>query len=176
MAASMLIPTFAAMGLLWAGVATSGALMVPEHAAMLSTRDDVDQPVAERGAPAPLSFWRRSRPSPSFARKLPGSIMWGMLSTETRTETRGYSATKPQLQNRLRRIEGQVRGIQSMVEDDRWCPDILQQIAAIQSALNKVALGLADGHVEHCMAESTDPARREEMSAELMQALGRLVR
>ena len=70
----------------------------------------------------------------------------------------------------------QVRGVQGMVEDDRWCPDILQQIAAIQSALNKVALGLADGHVQHCMAESTDPARREEMSAELMQALGRLVR
>ena len=100
-----------------------------------------------------------------------------MPSTKTRTpETRGYSATKPQLLNRLRRIEGQVRGVQGMVEDDRWCPDILQQIAAIQSALNKVALGLADGHVQHCMAESTDPARREEMSAELMQALGRLVR
>jgi DNA-binding FrmR family transcriptional regulator len=97
-------------------------------------------------------------------------------STENRSETRGYSATKPQLQNRLRRIEGQVRGVQSMVDADRWCPDILQQIAAIQAALNKVALGLADGHVQHCMAESDDPARREEMSAELMQALGRLVR
>jgi DNA-binding FrmR family transcriptional regulator len=99
-----------------------------------------------------------------------------MPPTETTTETRGYSATKPQLQNRLRRIEGQVRGVQGMVEDDRWCPDILQQIAAVQAALNKVALGLAEGHVQHCMAESNDPAKREAMSAELMQAVGRLVR
>jgi DNA-binding FrmR family transcriptional regulator len=98
-----------------------------------------------------------------------------MAPTDTAV-TRGYTTTKPHLQNRLRRIEGQVRGIQAMVEDDRWCPDILQQISAIQAALNKVALGLADGHVQHCMAQSTDPARREEMSAELMHALGRLVR
>jgi DNA-binding FrmR family transcriptional regulator len=90
--------------------------------------------------------------------------------------TRGYSATKDQLQNRLRRIEGQVRGIQTMVDEDRWCPDILQQIAAIQAALNKVALGLADGHVQHCMAQGVDEARRAEMTDELMEALGRIVR
>src|SRR5215210_2745512 len=90
--------------------------------------------------------------------------------------TRGYSASKAQLHNRLRRIEGQVRGLQGMVEDDRWCPDILQQIAAVQAALDKVALGLAEGHVEHCMAEgASDPERQREMTAELMQALGRLV-
>jgi DNA-binding FrmR family transcriptional regulator len=99
-----------------------------------------------------------------------------MSSTTAGTEARGYSATKDQLKNRLRRIEGQVRGVQTMVDEDRWCPDILQQVAAIQAALNKVALGLADGHVQHCMAQSTDPERREEMTAELMQALGRLVR
>jgi DNA-binding FrmR family transcriptional regulator len=99
-----------------------------------------------------------------------------MPTTATPAETRGYTATQKQLQNRLRRIEGQVRGVQTMVDDGRWCPDILQQIAAIQSALNKVALGLADGHVKHCMANSDDPKRRDEMSAELMQALGRLVR
>jgi DNA-binding FrmR family transcriptional regulator len=92
------------------------------------------------------------------------------------TPTRGYSATKDQLQNRLRRVEGQIRGIQGMVEEDRWCPDILQQIAAAQAALDKIALGLAEGHVQHCMAEGTDPERLEEMTAELMQALGRLVR
>ena len=89
---------------------------------------------------------------------------------------RGYSATKDQLQNRLRRIEGQVRGIQTMVDEDRWCPDILQQIGAIQAALDKVALGLADGHVKHCMAEGVDPERRAEMTDELMQALARIVR
>src|SRR5436189_6024884 len=90
--------------------------------------------------------------------------------------TRGYSQTKDQLQKRLRRIEGQVRGVQRMVEEDRWCPDILQQIAAVNAALDKVALGLASGHVQHCMAMSDDPARRQEMTEELMAALGRLVR
>jgi DNA-binding FrmR family transcriptional regulator len=63
-----------------------------------------------------------------------------------------------------------------MVEEDRWCPDILQQISAAQAALDKIALGLAEGHVEHCMAAGTDPEHRREMTAELMQALGRLVR
>lgn len=92
------------------------------------------------------------------------------------TETRGYTETKDQLLKRLRRIEGQVRGVQRMVEDDRWCPDILQQIAAINAALDKVALGLAAGHVQHCMARSDDPEGRAAMTDELMSALGRLVR
>jgi DNA-binding FrmR family transcriptional regulator len=97
--------------------------------------------------------------------------------TATATTQRGYSAEKDQLLNRLRRIEGQTRGLQTMVTEDRWCPDILQQIAAVTAALDKVALGLAEGHVKHCMmAGSDDPERREEMTAELMQALGRLVR
>ena len=99
-----------------------------------------------------------------------------MASSTTPAAERGYSATKEQLQNRLRRIEGQVRGIQTMVEDDRWCPEILQQIAAIQAALNKVALGVTHGHVEHCMAQGADDGSRAEMTAELMQALGRMVR
>ncbi len=95
----------------------------------------------------------------------------------TVTPERGYSAEKDQLLKRLRRIEGQTRGLQQMVTDDRWCPDILQQIAAVTAALDKVGLALAEGHVQHCMAAGTDdPARREEMTAELMRALGRLVR
>lgn len=69
-----------------------------------------------------------------------------------------------------------MRGVQNMVEEDRWCPDILQQIAAIDSALDKVALGLAAGHVRHCMAMSGDPKRRGEMTEELMSAIGRIVR
>jgi CsoR family transcriptional regulator, copper-sensing transcriptional repressor len=99
-----------------------------------------------------------------------------LMPANTSHDTRGYSATKDQLLKRLRRIEGQTRGLQGMVEDDRWCPDILQQIAAVTAALNKVALGLAEGHVEHCMAMGEDPKRRDEMMGELMQALGRLVR
>src|SRR3954453_2017943 len=89
--------------------------------------------------------------------------------------TRGYTENKDQLLKRLRRIEGQVRGVQRMVEDDRWCPDILQQIAAANAALDKVALGLASDHVQHCMAMSDDPKRRGQMTDELMTALGRLV-
>jgi DNA-binding FrmR family transcriptional regulator len=89
--------------------------------------------------------------------------------------TRGYSEDKDALLKRLRRIEGQTRGLQKMVEEGRWCPDILQQIAAVRAALDKVALGLANGHVQHCMAISDDPERREEMTDELMSALGRLV-
>ena len=93
----------------------------------------------------------------------------------TNTATRGYSEGKDELLKRLRRIEGQTRGLQKMVEEDRWCPDILQQIAAVRAALDKVALGLASGHVQHCMAMSDDPKRRDEMTDELMAAIGRLV-
>jgi CsoR family transcriptional regulator, copper-sensing transcriptional repressor len=92
------------------------------------------------------------------------------------TPTRGYTATKDQLQTRLRRIEGQVRGIEKMVDEDRYCIDVLTQISAIQAALDKVALGLLDGHVRHCVTEATQEGRSEEMSTELMAAVGRLMR
>jgi DNA-binding FrmR family transcriptional regulator len=98
------------------------------------------------------------------------------MATQTQNPTRGYSAEKDALLNRLRRIEGQTRGLQTMVEEDRWCPDILQQIAAVTAALDKVALGVAAGHVRHCMAIGEDHERRDEMTDELMHALGRLVR
>src|SRR5258707_14385565 len=101
--------------------------------------------------------------------------MWRMADIAEH-ETRGYSADKEALLKRLRRIEGQTRGLQTMVEEDRWCPDILQQIAAVNAALDKVALGLVAGHVQHCMAIGDDPERRDEMTQELMHALGRLVR
>ena len=61
-------------------------------------------------------------------------------------ESRGYTATKKQLQNRLARIEGQVRGVSKMVDEDRYCIDVLTQINSIQAALDKVALGLLDQH------------------------------
>ncbi|MEA2295543.1 MAG: CsoR family transcriptional regulator, copper-sensing transcriptional repressor [Solirubrobacteraceae bacterium] len=100
-----------------------------------------------------------------------------MAAEPSDTPARGYTPDKEALIKRLRRIEGQVRGLQGMVEADRWCPDILAQVAAVQAASNKVALALAEGHVQHCMAAGTDdPERRQEMTTELMQALGRLVR
>jgi DNA-binding FrmR family transcriptional regulator len=89
---------------------------------------------------------------------------------------RGYTATKDQLQTRLRRIEGQVRGIERMVEEDRYCIDVLTQISAIQAALDKVALGLLDGHVRHCVQEGIHEGKSEEMSTEVMAAVGRLMR
>ena len=64
---------------------------------------------------------------------------------------RGYTATKEQLNKRLARIEGQVRGVSRMVDEDRYCIDVLTQISAIQAALDKVALGLLDGHARHCL-------------------------
>jgi DNA-binding FrmR family transcriptional regulator len=90
-------------------------------------------------------------------------------------ETRGYTATKNQLQTRLRRIEGQVRGVQGMVEDERYCIDVLTQIAAIQAALDKVALGLLDEHARHCVMGAEAPERGEK-AEELMAAVGRLMR
>jgi DNA-binding FrmR family transcriptional regulator len=89
---------------------------------------------------------------------------------------RGYTASKDQLQARLRRIEGQVRGIERMVDEDRYCIDVLTQISAIQAALDKVALGLLDGHARHCMREGAEEGRSEEMATEMMAAVGRLMK
>ena len=89
---------------------------------------------------------------------------------------RGYTATKDQLQKRLARIEGQVRGVSKMVEDDRYCIDVLTQISAIQAALDKVALGLLDEHARHCMLGAGEgPKEPGEQADELMAAVGRLL-
>ncbi len=92
------------------------------------------------------------------------------------SSTRGYTATKDQLQKRLARIEGQVRGVQRMVDEDRYCIDVLTQISAVQAALDKVALGLLDGHAQHCVATADGPESREQKTAEMMDAVGRLLR
>jgi CsoR family transcriptional regulator, copper-sensing transcriptional repressor len=93
----------------------------------------------------------------------------------TQSPTRGYSATKDQLLGRLKRIEGQVRGIEGMVENDRYCIDILTQISAAQAALDKVALGLLDDHAHHCVLGAADDDR-DAKTEELMAAVGRLMR
>ena len=90
--------------------------------------------------------------------------------------TRGYTATKPELRNRLSRVEGQVRGVQRMVDEDRYCIDVLTQIAAIQAALDKIALGLMDDHARHCMqGKGGAPKDPQEQVDELMGAVGRLL-
>jgi len=97
-------------------------------------------------------------------------------SAASSAPTRGYSATKDELASRLARIEGQVRGIQRMVDDERYCIDILTQISAIQAALDKVALGLLDDHARHCVVGGQGPAQPQELTDELMAAVGRLMR
>ena len=97
-------------------------------------------------------------------------------ATETAVPTRGYSANKDQLLKRLRRLEGQVRGVQGMVEDDRYCIDVLTQISAVQAALDKVALGLLTDHAEHCVVHGTAAATPQENVDELMAAVARLMR
>ena len=90
-------------------------------------------------------------------------------------DANGYTATKSALLNRLRRIEGQVRGVHGMVEDDRYCMDVLTQISAIQAALDKVALGVLDDHARHCVM-GADPEDQAEKTDELMAAVARLMR
>jgi DNA-binding FrmR family transcriptional regulator len=99
-----------------------------------------------------------------------------MADAPPTTPTRGYSATKDQLQARLRRIEGQVRGLERMVDEERYCIDVLTQIAAVQAALDKVALGLLDDHAQHCVIGAPDLDEREARTHELMAAVGRLMR
>lgn len=89
---------------------------------------------------------------------------------------RGYAASKDQLDRRLRRIEGQVRGIEKMIEEDRYCIDIVTQISAIQAALDKVALALLDQHTRHCVIEGHGEGTPEQMTAEVMSAVARLMR
>ena len=91
-------------------------------------------------------------------------------------ETRGYTATRDQLLARLRRVEGQVRGIEKMVEDDRYCIEILTQISAAQAALDKVALGLLDDHAHHCVIGARSADERNAKTDEMMAAVGRLMR
>ena len=96
--------------------------------------------------------------------------------TSPTAASRGYSATKDQLKKRLARIEGQVRGVEKMVEDDRYCIDILTQISAVQAALDKVALGVLADHADHCIVHGHGGKTPEENSEELMAAVARLMR
>ena len=93
--------------------------------------------------------------------------------------THGYSADKEALVRRLHRIEGQVRGIERMVEEDRYCIDVLTQIAAVKTALESLAFRILDDHVNHCVAgalASGDPFEAETKSKELLEAVHRFAR
>jgi len=99
--------------------------------------------------------------------------------TEQGRETYGYHADKGTLVRRLHRIEGQVRGIERMVEDDRYCIDILTQISAVSTALDGLALQVLGSHVNHCVAgalTSGDPAEAETKTRELLDAVRRFAK
>jgi CsoR family transcriptional regulator, copper-sensing transcriptional repressor len=87
---------------------------------------------------------------------------------------RGYYEDKDEVLSRLRRIEGQTRGLQRMVENDEYCIDILTQITAASNALKKVAVGLLDDHIRHCVVEQTE--RDKDMVREATAAIGRLIK
>jgi DNA-binding FrmR family transcriptional regulator len=96
-----------------------------------------------------------------------------------RKKVRGYikAKDKRELHNRLRRIEGQVRGLQRMVDEDAYCVEILTQIASVVSASERVALILLEDHVEHCVREAVeDGEKAEEKVAELAAAVERFLR
>jgi len=88
-------------------------------------------------------------------------------------------AIKTAVQHRLRRIEGQVRGLQKMVEDERYCADIMTQVASVQEALRGVGRALLENHLRHCATaaiRSADPRRAEAMYAELLDLMVRVSR
>lgn len=90
----------------------------------------------------------------------------------------GYSLTKDDYRQRLRRIEGQVRGLQRMIEEDAYCIDVLTQVSSVTSALRGVAVGLLSEHMGHCVQEAAeeDPARSAALLEEATRAIERLVR
>ena len=88
----------------------------------------------------------------------------------------GYAMKKPELLRRLSRIEGQVRGVARMVDEDQYCIDILTQINAVQAALKGVAMGLLDDHVRHCVRRSIRKGEGDEKVEELVAAVARLAR
>ncbi|MDP9327153.1 MAG: metal-sensitive transcriptional regulator [Actinomycetota bacterium] len=85
----------------------------------------------------------------------------------------GYAMNKKDLQDRLRRIEGQIRGLQRMVEEDTYCIDILTQVNSAVAALKAVGLGLLDDHVRHCVRESIEDGDGDGKVEELMAAVSR---
>jgi DNA-binding FrmR family transcriptional regulator len=94
------------------------------------------------------------------------------------TGAHGYSAQKDNYAKRLRRIEGQVRGIAKMIDEDKYCIDVLTQISAVNSALQSVALGLLDEHLGHCVSQAVAQGGEEAETklAEASAAIARLVR
>jgi CsoR family transcriptional regulator, copper-sensing transcriptional repressor len=91
------------------------------------------------------------------------------------TTNPGYIDNKDDLLNRLKRVSGQVGGIERMVDEERYCIDILTQVSAVQAALDRVSVALLDDHARHCVIGAGE-ADREERTEEMMDAVARLIR
>lgn len=101
-----------------------------------------------------------------------------MTTAETNEHTHGYITDKAKYLNRLKRIEGQARGISRMVDEEKYCIDILTQISALKSALQAVAVGLLDDHLRHCVVDAARAGGEaaDEKITEATEAITRLVR
>ena len=86
----------------------------------------------------------------------------------------GYELNKKDLQDRLRRIEGQVRGLQRLIQEDTYCIDVLTQVNSVTAALRAVGMGLLEDHVRHCVRESIEQGTGDDKVEELMAAVIRL--
>lgn len=105
------------------------------------------------------------------------------MGTETQHDVHGYTAEKEAYLRRLKRVEGQVRGIARMVEEDKYCVDILTQVAAVNKALHAVSVGLLEEHIGHCVVGAAhesqatgNPEIVREKVSEASAAIGRLLR
>jgi CsoR family transcriptional regulator, copper-sensing transcriptional repressor len=96
----------------------------------------------------------------------------------TRRTARGYASGKDDYLRRLRKIEGQVRGLQKMIEADAWCPDVVTQVASATRALQEVAAGLLSGHLNHCVraAARRSPVEGDELLAEVAGTIRQVIR
>jgi DNA-binding FrmR family transcriptional regulator len=95
----------------------------------------------------------------------------------SRRTTRGYASGKDDYLRRLRKIEGQVRGLQKMIEADTWCPDVVTQVASATRALQEVAVGLLNDHLRHCVRDAARTSGgSEEMLAEVAGTIRQVVR
>ena len=100
------------------------------------------------------------------------------MGTETAGAVHGYTIDKADYLKRLKRVEGQVRGLQRMIDEDTYCIDILTQVSAVTKALQSVAVGLVDQHVRHCVANAAadDPSEAARMITEATRAIERLIK
>lgn len=117
-------------------------------------------------------------PRGRFREELPLPGIIGGVDTNTQTVARGYTMDKDDYLKRLKRIEGQVRGLQRMIDEDTYCIDVLTQVSAVTKALQSVAVGLLDQHVRHCVtnAATDDPAEADRMVTEATRAIERLIK